>query len=316
MLKRPRLMRGRLRAVGVIRAIGGLAALLGAGAGSVSAQELEPRAYSPSPVGATFLAVSATRSAGGVFTDPSAPLADVEARLGICGVAVGHTFALLGKSALILGVVPIAWGTASGRIGEDRLETSRRGFADPRLKLSVILAGSRPMTAAEFARARRVPIVGTSITVVPPLGQYDAARLVNLGANRWSFKPEIGLSLPLRRWAVDAYGGLWIFTDNNHYFPGEGTRRQDVVLALQSHVSYTLARRAWLAANATWYVGGKSTVDGAPASGAFHNMRIGGTLAVPIGRRQSVKLAFSEGATTRLGADFRTITAAWQVLIF
>lgn len=305
-----RSIRGSIRVVGACV----IATLLHAG--SVSAQELEPRAYSPSPVGTTFVAVTVTRSAGGVFTDPSAPLADVEAELGVCGLAIGHSFALLGKSALVLGVVPITWGTASGQVGEDRRETSRRGLADSRVKLSMILSGSKPMTPAEFARAPRRPIVGASLTVVSPIGQYDATKLVNLGSNRWSFKPEVGLSVPVGRWTFDTYAGVWVFTDNERYYPGHAFRQQDAVFALQAHVSYTFARRAWLAANTTWYGGGRSSVDGEAASASFRNLRYGATLAVPIGTRQSVKVAYSAGATTRLGADFRTITAAWQLLIF
>ena len=285
-------------------------------AAAAAGQELEPRAYSPSPSGTTFVVVSATRSAGGVFTDPSAPLTDVDAITGILGTAVGHSFPVFGKSALVLGLVPIAWGEASGQIGEDRRSASRRGLADPRVKMSVILAGSRPMTPAEFARAPRRTIVGSSLTVVPPLGQYDATTLVNLGSNRWSFKPEVGVSVPLERWTFDAYAGVWFFTANAAYYPGSSRRRQDPIVTLQGHVSYTLGRRSWLAVNATWYAGGEVRVDSVLSAMPYRNTRLGATWAVPVGTRQSVKLAYSAGAATRVGADFRTISGAWQILIF
>jgi hypothetical protein len=290
----------------------GMTAVL-TGVGSAAGQELEPRAYSPSPAGTTFVVVSVTRSAGGVFTDPSAPLTDVEADVGILGLAMGHTFALLGKSAMVLGVVPVTWGEASGRIGEDRREASRRGLADPRVKLSVNLAGAPPMAPSEFARRRRAPIIGASLTVVMPMGQYDPTKLVNLGSNRWSFKPEVGVSVPARRWTFDAYAGLWWFTDNEAYYPGSSHRRQDPVVAVQGHVSYTLGRRAWVAANATWYGGGQMHVDGLPSADPFRNARIGATWAIPVGTRQSLKVSYSDGAATRVGADFKTISGAWQV---
>lgn len=284
------------------------------GVGSAAGQELEPRAYSPSPVGTTFVVVTATRSTGGVFTDPSAPLTDVEAEVGVLGLGVGHSLALFGKSALVLGLLPFAWGDASGNVGEERREASRRGLADPRVKLSLILAGSRPMTGAEFARRRRGPIVGTSVTVVAPLGQYESTKLVNLGSHRWSLKPEVGVSLPFGRWTVDTYAGVWLFTDNDAYFPGSAHRQQDPVVAVQGHVSYTLGRRAWLAVNGTWYGGGRLTVNGAKSADPYRNARLGVTWAVPVGARQSLKVAYSAGAATRIGADFRTFSGAWQVL--
>lgn len=294
--------------------VGPVAMLLVAGA--AAAQDLEPRAYSPSPTGTTFVVVAATRSWGGVFTDPSAPLTDVEADVGALGLGVGHSFALLGKSALVLGLVPVAWGHAEGNISEARRETDRRGLVDPRAKLSVILAGASPMTPAEFAKRRRGPIVGVSLTVAPPLGQYDETKLVNLGANRWSFKPEAGLSLPYERWTVDAYAGVWFFTDNNQYFPGSAHRHQNPVVALQGHVSYTIGRRAWVAVDGTWYGGGKMVVDGGVAADPYSNARLGATLSIPVGARQSIKVAYSEGAATRVGADFRTISVAWQMVFF
>ena len=33
-----------------------------------------------------------------------------------------------------------------------------------------------------------------ALTWIIPAGQYDRTKLVNLGANRWSFKPEAGIS--------------------------------------------------------------------------------------------------------------------------
>src|SRR5262245_43035673 len=166
---------------------------------AAAAQELEPRAYSPSPVGTSFLVVSGTRSTGGVFTDPSLPITDVEATVDVLGLAMGRTFGVAGKQLLLLGALPVVWGEASGAVGENRQSVTRQGLADPRVKLSVILAGSPAMTRAEFVRAPRRTIVGASVTFAPPLGQYDKAKLVNLGANRWSVKPEVGLSHPLGR---------------------------------------------------------------------------------------------------------------------
>jgi hypothetical protein len=298
-----------------MRALGTALMLVALAAGSAAAQELEPRAYSPSPIGTTFLVVTATRSAGGVFTDPSAPISNVEAEVGLLGLGVGHVFAAAGKQALVLALLPVAWGEASGDVGEERRFASRRGLADPRVKLSMILAGSPAMDRETFARTPRRTVVGTSLTIAMPAGQYDPARLINLGLNRWAFKPEIGISYPARRWTLDAYAGVWFFTENDAYFPGSSIRRQDPVVALQGHVSYTLGRRAWLAVNATWYAGGRTTVDGEDKGDLLRNARLGATWALPIGSRQSFKVSYSAGAATRIGSDFRTIGVAWQILI-
>lgn len=280
------------------------------------AQELEPRSYSPSPTGTTFVVVSATRSSGGVFTDPSAPIRDVEATVGVLGLTAGRTFGIAGRQVLVLGLLPLAWGEASGEVGEARRTASRRGLADARLRVSVILAGSPAMSREQFARASRRPIVGASLTVAPPTGQYSSTKLVNLGANRWGYKPEIGVSFPAGRWTIDGYAAAWLFTDNHSYYPNASLREQDPIVGLQTHVSRMIGRRAWLAANFTWYRGGTTSIDHVDKADLQQNTRLGLTWSLPLGGRHSVKLAYSAGATTRIGADFKTVTVAWQTVFF
>jgi hypothetical protein len=281
-----------------------------------TAQDLEPRAYSASPVGANFLVVGVGRSTGEVLFDPTVTITDVSAELNALTVGLGRTFGLARRSALVTAAVPYSWGTIEGTVAEQARQITRSGLADMRVKLSVNLRGNPAMAPAAFARAPRRTIVGTSVTVAAPIGQYDNQKLINLGTNRWSFKPEVGVSHPVGRWDLDAYAGVWLFTQNERFFPGEAVRRQDPIVTLQGHASYTLRRRTWLAFDATWYSGGKTRIDDGPPSSRQSNTRVGATVAWPIGRQQSLKVAYSTGASTRTGADFNTVVVAWQILWF
>jgi hypothetical protein len=284
---------------------------------TASAQDLEPRAYAASPVGTSFLAVLAGRSTGGVVVDPSLPVDDVRAAVNSLGLGVGTTFDLFGRTALAVAAFPVAWAEATGRVGETTGHVTRSGLADPRLKLSVNLIGGRALKLSEFARAPRPTIIGASVTVVPPLGQYDRTKLINLGANRWALKPEIGVSRLIRtRWTIDGYAGVWMATANDEFYPGASLRTQRPIVALQAHVSYTARPRLWIAADGTWYSGGRTTVDGVEKNDLQRNSRLGVTMSLPIARQQSLKISASTGATTRIGSDFRTIAAAWQLSWF
>jgi Putative MetA-pathway of phenol degradation len=279
------------------------------------AQDLEPRAYSASPVGTTFLVFGVGRSNGGVLLDPSVPFEDVKATIGIATVGVGHTFDLFSRTALVVGVLPYGRGHATGRIEETTGEATRVGWADARAKLSVNLFGGRALRAREFAQAPpRGAIIGVSLSVAAPTGQYHSDRLVNLGSNRWSYKPEAGVSVANGRWTFDGYGGVWLFGDNDEFFPGASLREQDPVFALQGHVSYTVRRGFWVAFDGTWYSGGTSSVDGIDKADLQRNSRVGVTASYPLGARQSLKGAFSSGATTRVGGDFNTLSIAWQMV--
>jgi hypothetical protein len=152
-----------------------------------------------------------------------------------------------------------------------------------------------------------------SVSVVPPGGQYYSTKLINLGSNRWSFKPEVGISRAIQKWTIEGYSGVWLFTGNDVFYPGTSKSTQQPVLALQAHASYTVRPQLWLAFNATWYTGGTTTVDGVEKANLLRNSRVGSTLSVPIGSRQSVKVSYSTGATTRVGGDFNTVGVAWQL---
>jgi hypothetical protein len=288
------------------------AALVGGGKSEVAAQDLEPRAYAATPIGTTFLVLAVGRSHGSVFLDPALPIEDVQATLGAATVGLGHTFDIFTRTALIVGTMPYARGTVSGRIQETAREVTRTGWGDARVKLSVNLLGGRALRPREFVRIRRSPIVGLSMTMVMPAGQYHGDRLVNPGSNRWAWKPEAGLSIPVKRWTIETYGGVWLFAANNDFYPGGIRREQDPIVALQQHVSYTLRPRLWVAFDATWYSGGTTTIDGVDRGDLQRNSRVGITVSCPVAANQSIKAAYSTGATTRVGGDFNMLALAWQ----
>ena len=294
-----------------------VAALVTLGAASRGrAQELEPRAYSPSPVGTNFFAVIGGATRGEILFDPSIPITDTRSNLGSASLGYGRTFRLGSRQGLVAIAIPYAWGHTEGKVGEEGGRIWRSGLADVRLKASVNLLGPKAMTPEEFRSAPHRTILGVSLTVQAPTGEYDADKLINLGTNRFAIKPEAGISIPAGRWYFDAYAGLWFFETNDRFYPGNATRRQDPLTALQAHASYSFESRVWLAFDATWYGGGESTVDAGPPSARQEGTRIGGTVSVPIAKAQSLKISASTGVSVRTGTDFDTVLVAWQIRWF
>jgi Putative MetA-pathway of phenol degradation len=283
--------------------------------GAAAPQELEPRAYAPNPTGANFVVVAYTRTDGAVLFDPSLPFTDVNAGLNSTLLFYGRTFGLHGRSANAGVAVPYAWGDIEGEVSEESRRIRRSGLGDARLKVSLNLVGAPALPPREFAKRRPRTSLGLSLAVVAPTGQYDPAKLINLGANRWAFKPELGLSVPAGRWVLELYGGAWLFTPNDDFF-GSSRREQRPLGTGQAHLSYTFRPRLWIAGNATLYAGGRTTVDGLIRNDYQNNSRFGLTLALPVGRRHSIKLAWATGFATRVGGDFDTLTVAWQTLWF
>jgi len=278
------------------------------------AQEMEPRTYAPSPVGANFFVTSYSWSTGNVVFDPALPISDIKADVQGLVVAIGHSFNLLGKLAVVSAALPYALVDVTGQVFEQQAEVHRSGLGDARLRVSVNLRGNPAMLMREFAATPRRTIVGASLSVTAPAGQYYQTKLINVGTNRWSFKPEVGVSVPKARWDLDAYVGAWFYTANDTFFPGAAFRTQRPVLTVQGHASYTFRPRLWAALDGTWYRGGSSRVEDGEPSTSLNNSRLGVTLSFPVGKRYSAKVAYGSGVVARTGTDFSTIAVAWQVL--
>ena len=217
------------------------------------AQDLEPRVYSASPVGTTFLGVSFGRSSGDVTFDPTIPITNVNASLYSPTLAISHTFSLFHRQTLFSGGFPYVWGNVNGDVGTQSGKVYRSGLGDLRLRYSINLHGSPAMSVKEFAHRQRGYILAASLTAQVPSGQYGNTKLINIGTNRWSFKPELGFSYPAKKLDLDLYAGSWFFTDNSSFYPGNSNRSQLPLTALQAHVSYTIRRGLWAAFDSTWY---------------------------------------------------------------
>jgi hypothetical protein len=208
-------------------------------------------------------------------------------------------------------VVPYVWGTVEGNLQEQFRRAERSGFGDVGARLAVGLAGAPALASAEFKTRKPSTFFGASLTVTAPTGEYDPSKLVNLGTNRWAFKPELGLSHPVGKWWIEGYGGVWIFTHNDDFFGGQH-RVQDPLYVGQAHVIRVFKPGLWAALNGTYYGGGSTTLNGVQNADRQSNSRIGATVALPLPRGQSLKLAAARGTSTRIGSSLTTVGITWQ----
>jgi hypothetical protein len=277
------------------------------------AQDLDPRAYARIPINITVVVAGIGYSHGGIVMDATLPLEDLQAKIGSPSLGVVHSFSLFGQTAQVSAALPYAWGEASATVAGIPQSTTRSGFSDMRFRFSWLLLGAPSATMGELAKAPRKTILGASLSIVTPTGQYFPEKLINLGTSRWAFKPELALSQPFgKRWLIDFYTGVWFFTKNDSYYPGSSVRTQNPLGSFQGHISYNIQPLMWVAFDCTFYTGGRSSVDGIEMDDRQSNSRIGATLVLPVKKRHSIKFAFSTGAIIRSGADFTSISVGWQ----
>ena len=296
------------------------------GASSLLAQDLAPRSYVVTPLHSNAVTVTWSYYNGGLDFNGAIPVKDARGTYNVPVVSLYHSFNFFGRSANILASLPYAVGTFTGELNNQQRSVYRSGLLDFNARLSVNLYGGRAMEIPQFRKWKQKVILGASLRIVAPTGQYDPAKLINWGINRWAFKPELGYS---QRWGnviLDGYAGVWFYTTNTAYYniPVPRPQTEAPIGSLEGHLSYDIQRfkglrrlRCWASLDGNFWWGGITAVN------SIRNLdtkqtssRIGGTVSVPYSKHQSIKVAYSDGAYVRFGGNYQNVSVAWQYTWF
>jgi hypothetical protein len=280
-------------------------------AAQAHAGEIEPRSYVNTPVGVNFLIAGYSYSDGDLSTTASSPIKDAKLKIQYGVLAYARSLDIWGKSGKIDVVVPYSHLSGTAMVAGQPRERKVSGFTDPLLRFSVNFYGSPALSLQEFASYQQDLIIGASMQVSAPLGQYDPDKLINLGNNRWFVKPGIGISKAWGSLVLELSTGVFVFSDNDDFFGGK-TLEQDPLCTTQIHVTYNLSSGMWAALSFTNDYGGRTTVDGVRNDDSQNNSRVGATLAVPLNRNNSIKLFANSRVHTSIGNDYDMGGIVWQ----
>jgi hypothetical protein len=288
-----------------------LIAVLAVPIAGANGQELEPRSYVNTPIGLNFLLLGYGYSDGNVVFSASSPIEDAEVQTHAAILAYVRSVRIWDLSGKIGVVVPYAWSSGSAlALGQPR-SRDVSGFGDPRFRVSVNFFVAPPLTLNEFRSYKQDLIIGSTLEVTAPLGQYDSSKLLNIGTNRWSIRPEVGISKSLGQFTLELSTAVTIFTRNDDFLGGQ-TFEQAPLYSAQGHIVYEFLPGLWGALDATYYAGGRTTTNGVDGE-RLENARAGITLSFPVNLNNSIKLYGSSGFYSRTGTDFDALGIAWQV---
>ena len=289
----------------------------------LAAQDLAPRAYIITPIHSNAITFTYSFYSGNLIFDGTVPITGATAKVSVPVFSLFHSFRLFGRTANFTAVLPYGVGNFSGTVVGAEAHAYRSGLLDSSYRLSVNLKGGPAMDLKEYSQWRQKMLVGASIRVVAPTGQYDPTKLLNYGANRWAFKPEIGVSQRWGHWVLDTYGAVWFFTENHEFFShnqfnsGVATQSENPVGAFEGHLSYDVKPKLWASLDGNFWFGGKTSINGVENPSTMQrNSRIGGTVSIPVSKRQSLKFSYNNGAYIQYGGNYQNISIAWQYTWF
>jgi hypothetical protein len=295
------------------------AVLVFCGWGDAWGQDLAPRAYVITPLHSNVITLSYSYFSGSVQFDGAVPITGAVAHVNVPSFTYYHSLNFFGHSANVTATLPYGVGNFRGTVTGAPAHAYRSGLLDSVYRFSVNLKGGPAMPLEGFLNWRQKMLIGTSLKIVAPSGQYDPTKLINLGANRWAFKPEIGYSQRWGRWLLDAYAAAWFFTtdpeffSHNPYFPGTQTQSESPVAAFEGHLSYDVRPHLWVSLDANFWRGGETSLNGVSNSLTVQrNSRIGATAAIPITKHQDLKISYNNGAYINYGGNYQNVSVAWQ----
>jgi hypothetical protein len=281
----------------------------------LNAQDLSPRAYVITPVHANAVILTYGYFSGSVLFNGAAPITGATGAYSVPVFSYYHSFDLFGRSSNFNASLPYAIGTFQGQVVGVGEQIYRSGLVDSTFRLSVNLKGGPAMEAKEYMKWTEKTLIGVSLKVVAPTGQYDPTKIVNWGSNRWSFKPEIGYSRRRKHLVLDAYAGAWFFTTNQQFYTPSGPQPQseNPIGSFEGHLSYDLKPRFWLSLDGNFWFGGLTSVEGVDNLATRQtSSRIGVTSSLPISKHQSIKVSYANGTYVRYGGNYQNFSAAWQ----
>ena len=288
----------------------------------LSAQELSPRAYLITPDHSNAVTLTWSFYDGAVNFNGVYPYSGTDGVYHVPVFSYYHAFSFFGRSANVAASLPYGVGNFEGNSNGTHQSIYRSGLLDLTARLSVNLYGGKAMPVQEFAQWKQKRLLGASLKIVAPTGQYDPDALINWGINRWAFKPEFGYS---QRWGniiLDGYAGVWFYTTNPAYFniPVPQPQTEAPIGSFEGHLSYDFQRFGWLKGLRGWgSIDGNFWWGGITAVNGIRNLdskqtssRVGATVSIPFSKHQSVKIAYSDGAYIRFGGNYQNVSVAWQ----
>ncbi len=279
-------------------------------------QSLAPRAYVITPVNGNAITLTWSFYDGGVNFNGTIPIKGATGTYQVPTLSYYHSFSLFGRSANVTGFLPYGVGTFQGSLLGVQNQIYRSGLLDLALRFSVNLKGGPAMSPPQLAKWRQKSLLGASLVVIAPTGQYNPRHLVNWGINRWAFKPELGYSRRWGHWLVDAYGGVWLYTTNSAFYalPNPQPQTESPIGSFEGHLSYDFPKqRCWASLDGNFWFGGTTALSGISNLATRQtSSRIGATVALPIGKHQTIKMSYSDGTYIRFGGNYQSVSVAWQ----
>jgi len=274
-------------------------------------EELEPRQWAHLPINTNFLGAAYAYTDGEIDFDPILKIENGKFQMHTYAAKYIRTFELFKKSARIDLLQIYQKGKWTGLLDGNHKSVTRSGWSDTNLRFAINFYGSPPLQGKEYAAYRTTTkietIIGAGLWVQMPTGVYLEDKLINIGTNRFTFRPQLGLAHNWGNWSLETAGLVAFYTDNNEFVNGHKLE-QEPLFIVHSHLVYTFRPSVWASASAAYDYGGNSIVDGTNTNNRSQDIILAFSFGFPVSRQIGGKISYLGNRTQEsTGTDSDTL---------
>jgi len=273
--------------------------------------DLEPGTWNHMPIGVNFSGLSYAYTEADIYFDPTLLLKDVTTETHTLVGKYIRTFELFGKSARVDLTQGYLDGKWTGLLDGVPASVTRNGFSDSFLRFAVNLYGAPPLSRKDFVSYRSEmnveTIIGMGLAVRLPTGEYMADKLLNLGQNRFAFRPQLGVIHNRGKWTLEVTGEVAFYTDNDEFY-SESTLEQKPLYILQSHLTHMFRPGLSVCASIGYDYGGENRLNGIDKNDRRQDIAWAFSFNFPINRHSGIKIVYIASKTQEsVGSDSDTV---------
>ena len=268
------------------------------------AQFTDARTYDNTPVDVNQLELDYAYARSNASIDTSLIIAGAQLNLNQGTIEYTRYFSFFHRVAWFEAAVPLAG--LNGSVNGTRIQASRTGAGDSSYEVATLLKGGPALSVAQFADYKPTTTVGVSLTITAPTGLYNGNKVLNLGSDRWSFKPEIGISHPFgskQKWVIDGYASAYFFTDNTSYH-GVEILRQQPLPGFEGHISYSLTDNLWVSLDTRYSFRGDTLINDTDQNNPQQNFILGSEVNVSVNSRTQLVFKFAKAVVHQNGPAY------------
>jgi hypothetical protein len=281
------------------------------------AMELEPQSWNHLPKGTNFAGVVYNHTDADIFIDPTLLLQDVEMEMETLAGKYIRTFELFKKSARVDITQGYKYAKWRGLFNGSPASTSRNGLSDTFVRFAINLYGAPPLSGKEYIAYRSgknvETIIGIGLAVRLPTGEYMEDKLINLGDNRFSFRPQLGIIHKIGKWKAELTNEIAFFTRNDEFFNGKTLEREPLYIA-HAHLSYSFRPGLTVTASLGYDYGGEDSINGIEVNNTSQNIGWALGLNYPINRYSGINFRYISTHTQEAtGLDSENLSAGFSI---